>query len=595
MNRGWMVAGVLALVAAPVVPAAAAGVAMVLERVDDPAGMVRWIRTGDVLRYEVRLSGMAEDASLAVAATPVHSLTGLSCARHVPPPDTPDPGGAEITARALAARALTAPDGVAVPGAQACHLGDVSSEKAVQVVLSVPSGAEEVEVAAVARLREGDGGLTTILRTATTSVADESSTMNGPAAPVPDPWDESRDPRAVEEREFGRWEAGERARRETWQEWPGDRRRMRAAEPARRPEYGEDRAAWRPERGTGWERSARDREGHVGEPGHVRDREGHVAEPRRVRDREGFGRAAEFGGARDAGSARQPEGGEDGAAGRGAWEIGWEVPDDESARAPEGLGRAAEPDRAHMAGPARQPGAREDRAAGRSEREPGRGAPGAESARELGDLDRPVESGRVNDAESARQPGDQRGGAKAVESRDRSGRPEAGKAREEHGRAGKGWGERGREAGKGQEEHGREAGKGAEEYGREIGKGAEERGREAGKGAEEHGWGGELEEPSLEDGAGEWPATPDRTHQHGEVKLPEVAPPPVEAAQEVVPGAPLPRTVDGAQVSVRAAERTNPLAGVGGLPYVAGGIGVLLVGLWAVAKAQARRMRRKVF
>ncbi|MFD2348917.1 hypothetical protein ACFSTC_05155 [Nonomuraea ferruginea] len=238
MNRGWMVAGVLALVAAPVVPAAAAGVAMVLERVDDPAGMVRWIRTGDVLRYEVRLSGMAEDASLAVAATPVHSLTGLSCARHVPPPDTPDPGGAEITARALAARALTAPDGVAVPGAQACHLGDVSSEKAVQVVLSVPSGAEEVEVAAVARLREGDGGLTTILRTATTSVADESSTMNGPAAPVPDPWDESRDPRAVEEREFGRWEAGERARRETWQEWPGDRRRMRAAERRAGPSTG---------------------------------------------------------------------------------------------------------------------------------------------------------------------------------------------------------------------------------------------------------------------------------------------------------------------------------------------------------------------
>ncbi|GAA4522652.1 hypothetical protein [Nonomuraea ferruginea] len=584
MNRGWMVAGVLALVAAPVVPAAAAGVAMVLERVDDPAGMVRWIRTGDVLRYEVRLSGMAEDASLAVAATPVHSLTGLSCARHVPPPDTPDPGGAEITARALAARALTAPDGVAVPGAQACHLGDVSSEKAVQVVLSVPSGAEEVEVAAVARLREGDGGLTTILRTATTSVADESSTMNGPAAPVPDPWDESRDPRAVEEREFGRWEAGERARRETWQEWPGDRRRMRAAEPARRPEYGEDRAAWRPERGTGWERSARDREGHVAEPGHVRDREGHVAEPRRVRDREGFGRAAEFGGARDAGSAREPRGGEDGAAGRGAWEIGWEVPDDESAGAPEGLGRAAEPDRAHMAGPARQPGAREDRAAGRGEQGSGRGAPGAESAPELGDLGRPVEPGRVNDAESARQPGDQRGGAKAVESRDRSGRPEAGKGREEHGRAGKGWGERGREAGKG-----------AEERGREVGKGAEEHGREAGKGAEEHGWGAELQEPSLEDGAGEWPAAPDRTHQHGEVKLPEVAPPPVEAAQEVVPGAPLPRTVDGAQVSVRAAERTNPLAGVGGLPYVAGGIGVLLVGLWAVAKAQARRMRRKVF
>ncbi|MDA0637817.1 hypothetical protein OUY22_30780 [Nonomuraea sp. MCN248] len=183
MNRAWMVAGVLALVAAPAVPVAAAGVAMVLERVDDPAGMLRWMRTGDVLRYEVRLSGMAGNARLAVAATPVHSLTELSCAPDFSArsPDTPDLGGAELTARALASRAL---DGVSVPGAGTCRLGDVSSGRSVRVVLSVPPGAEEVRVAAVARLREADGGLTTITRTATTPVNGDAEA--GPDSPEPE-------------------------------------------------------------------------------------------------------------------------------------------------------------------------------------------------------------------------------------------------------------------------------------------------------------------------------------------------------------------------------------------------------------------------
>lgn len=163
MNRGLVVAGVLALAAAPAVPAAAAGVAMVLERVEDPANLLRWIRTGDVLRYEVRLSGMARDARLAVAATPVHSLTKLSCATDAPA----GAAGSGGTAVVLARRAL---DGDAVAGARACRLGKITSSRAVQVELSVPAGAEEVEVAAVARVREENGRLTTITRTATTQV-----------------------------------------------------------------------------------------------------------------------------------------------------------------------------------------------------------------------------------------------------------------------------------------------------------------------------------------------------------------------------------------------------------------------------------------
>ena len=77
MNRGWIVGGALVLVAAPAAPAAAAGVTMVLGRVDDSAGSRAG--AGDVLRYRVRFDGTARDARLAVATTPPHALTALTC------------------------------------------------------------------------------------------------------------------------------------------------------------------------------------------------------------------------------------------------------------------------------------------------------------------------------------------------------------------------------------------------------------------------------------------------------------------------------------------------------------------------------------
>ncbi|TMR88656.1 hypothetical protein, partial [Nonomuraea basaltis] len=62
MRRGWILAGAVILAAVPSVPVAAGGVSLVLERVNESDGAGRWVRTGDVQRFRVRLNGMAEGA-----------------------------------------------------------------------------------------------------------------------------------------------------------------------------------------------------------------------------------------------------------------------------------------------------------------------------------------------------------------------------------------------------------------------------------------------------------------------------------------------------------------------------------------------------
>lgn len=126
MNRGWIVGGALVLVAAPAAPAAAAGVTMVLDRVDDSAGLRTWAGAGDVLRYRVRFEGTARDARLAVATTPVHALTGLTCtppsqARHLTDPQaspTRQPLATQNAVEPLAspARTSTAAQGLDAEG-----------------------------------------------------------------------------------------------------------------------------------------------------------------------------------------------------------------------------------------------------------------------------------------------------------------------------------------------------------------------------------------------------------------------------------------------------------------------------------------------
>jgi hypothetical protein len=220
MNRGWIVGGALILAAVPAVPAAANGVSMVLEQVGGPDGVLKWIRTGDVLRYRVRLQGMGDEARLAVAATPAGALTTVTCepARggavpgpgeglRAAPEGQAGAGGAfmlpvapgrpvgtasasgerAVGARALARGALAGGVAAATPGAQVCSLGELAGKRVVDVLLTVPDAAREVEVAAVARVREHDGGkLTTIARTARTTVSigpvpRSASIFSGPA------------------------------------------------------------------------------------------------------------------------------------------------------------------------------------------------------------------------------------------------------------------------------------------------------------------------------------------------------------------------------------------------------------------------------
>ncbi|MEV4221720.1 hypothetical protein [Nonomuraea sp. NPDC049725] len=177
--------------AVPAVPAAANGVSMVLDQVGNPDGVLKWIRTGDVLRYQVRLKGMGHDARLAVASVPAAALTTVACPAtgaatgpvtgvvpEAAASAAPAPVGAGVSpegvpgrvagARVTANRALS---GAVDAGARVCPLGRLAGKQVVDVTLTVPQGAGEVELAAVAKVRE-DGGLghTTIARSVRTAI-----------------------------------------------------------------------------------------------------------------------------------------------------------------------------------------------------------------------------------------------------------------------------------------------------------------------------------------------------------------------------------------------------------------------------------------
>ncbi|WP_344892715.1 hypothetical protein, partial [Nonomuraea antimicrobica] len=118
MRRGWIVTGALILAAVPSVPVAATGVSLVLERVngaDIAEGVGKWVRTGDVQKFRVRLNGMARGAKVAVAASPVEALTEVACApssvQAGPPPTRPATGTAAGVATGVATGAV--PDAAA--------------------------------------------------------------------------------------------------------------------------------------------------------------------------------------------------------------------------------------------------------------------------------------------------------------------------------------------------------------------------------------------------------------------------------------------------------------------------------------------------
>ncbi|WP_431916819.1 hypothetical protein [Nonomuraea jabiensis] len=181
----------------PSVPLAASRVSLVLERVSTPG---KWIRTGDVQRFRVRLNGMADGVKVAIAASPASALTQVSCATAAPgAPSAPVPAaqtgmgaarGGVRAARDLAAQALSVTGGSVLPsavppGTRVCELGELAGEREVDVTLTTPSGAKQVVLAAVAGMRADTGDpQTTKTKTAATRVMDEDAGFSGPAVRV---------------------------------------------------------------------------------------------------------------------------------------------------------------------------------------------------------------------------------------------------------------------------------------------------------------------------------------------------------------------------------------------------------------------------
>ncbi|MFI6296216.1 hypothetical protein ACIBEJ_31800 [Nonomuraea sp. NPDC050790] len=231
VGTGALILGTLTVASASV----AGEMALVFDRVGDPDDIGAWVRTGDVLRFRVRLAGEAQDARLAVATSPGEALSTVTCTPQslaagvpvaagaplpIPTPSTP-PGAAESaltdaagsartdggsadgpgSADGRAAGALGVPQvdgtllpgavptpgvGVAARGAEVCRLGKVSGERAVDVRLTVPQGVNEVVLAAVAQVW-GNTGVSTLSRTARTPVGSGPMPRPGETVVLPLP------------------------------------------------------------------------------------------------------------------------------------------------------------------------------------------------------------------------------------------------------------------------------------------------------------------------------------------------------------------------------------------------------------------------
>ncbi|MCA2225863.1 hypothetical protein [Nonomuraea aurantiaca] len=145
VRHGWIVAGALAFAGASVLtgiqcePVAAevfraaggAGIALVFERLGNAGEIGRWARTGDVLRFRVSLEGMGRDARLAVATSPAPALTSMTCPSlpagglfDASPGVVGGPGDQAVEGRAVPGGSTSSggpavPDGLASPGGSA--------------------------------------------------------------------------------------------------------------------------------------------------------------------------------------------------------------------------------------------------------------------------------------------------------------------------------------------------------------------------------------------------------------------------------------------------------------------------------------------
>ncbi|WP_157249473.1 hypothetical protein [Nonomuraea typhae] len=192
-------AGALMLATLSTVTAAMAGdVSLVFDRLDDPdRELGKWVRTGDVLRFRVRLAGKARDARLAVAASPGEALSTVACFPAPSPAPFPAPFPAPPAPASAGAvpspspspfgsmlAGSTPPQVVVTRGAEVCRLGKVAGERAVDVLLTVPQGVTEVVLAAVAQVR-GSSGLATLSGSARTAVGARLMDPAPSTAPAP--------------------------------------------------------------------------------------------------------------------------------------------------------------------------------------------------------------------------------------------------------------------------------------------------------------------------------------------------------------------------------------------------------------------------
>lgn len=134
VGAGWL------MLAAATTSAVAeeAQVGLVFDRLDDPDPS-QWARTGDVLRFRVRLEGFADEARLALAANPVEALSTVACT------DTAPPGSASGTAKPPASAFGTAMP----PASRPVDLGASNSASGV-VAGSGDAGAEATATATLA-------------------------------------------------------------------------------------------------------------------------------------------------------------------------------------------------------------------------------------------------------------------------------------------------------------------------------------------------------------------------------------------------------------------------------------------------------------
>ncbi|MER5424490.1 hypothetical protein [Streptosporangium roseum] len=145
----------------------------------------RWVRAGDVIRFRVWLEGSGTDARLAVETTPAEALRGIECPQAIDP---------QLLARG---------------GPQLCSLGEVNARRSVDVLLAMPDEAEDIELTAVARMRNREGVWVT--HTARTTVENPESraaeivkaaqilTLSDPVLPRPAPGVPPRPPGSLDE------------------------------------------------------------------------------------------------------------------------------------------------------------------------------------------------------------------------------------------------------------------------------------------------------------------------------------------------------------------------------------------------------------